>query len=247
MPKREIDYSTRMIYFYKFVKIDDPSFTDCYVGHTINIIERRYKHKVDCHNPNKKTYNYKIYKTIRENGGWENWKMLVIHQQICKDDIEARQIEQKFIEELNSTMNTVKAYISKEEKLEKNKEYHKEFYENNKEKIKEYHKEFYENNKEQILEYHKEYYKNNKEEINKKNKEYNENNKQKLSELKKTYYENNKEQHKKLLKNWYNKNKNKVLEKHYCECGGKFVIQQKLRHERTLKHQAYCLSLNELK
>jgi hypothetical protein len=219
MPKREIDYSTRMIYFYKFVKIDDPSFIDCYVGHTINIIDRKYNHRRICHNPNSKNYNSKIYKTIRDNGGWDNWKMLVIHQQICKNDIEARQIEQKFIEELGAKMNTLKAYRSEEEK--------KKYYENNKEKYKENNKEYYENNKEQRLEYQKEYY---------------ENNKQKISEQKKTYYENNKEQHKKLLKNWYNKNKNKVLEKYYCECGGIFSIQKKLRHERTLKHQAYCLS-----
>jgi hypothetical protein len=238
MPRKPIDYSTRIVYFYKFVRIDEPNFTDCYVGHTVDIIKRKCNHKTVCHNPNSKTYNLKIYKTIRDNGGWDNWKMLVIHQQICKNDIEARQIEQNFIEELGAKMNILNAYISEEDK----KEYHKEFYENNKEQLIEYYKEYRENNKEKIKEYRKELYENNKEKFNQKNKEYRENNK----EYHKEYYENNKEQHKKLLKNWYNKNKNKLSEKHYCECGGKYTFQHKLKHERTSKHKKYCLSLNEL-
>jgi predicted RNA-binding protein YlxR (DUF448 family) len=170
MPKREIDYSTRMIYFYKFVKIDDPNFLDCYVGHTINIINRKYCHKYVCNNPNDRHYNSKIYKTIRDNGGWENWKMLVIHQQICKDIIQARQIEQKFIEELNAKMNMRGAYIS--EQLKENaKEKQKEYYENNKEKINEQQKEYYEKNKQTKLKYRKDHYENNKERIKEKYKE----------------------------------------------------------------------------
>jgi len=204
MPKKEIDYSTRIIYFYKFVKIDNPSFIDCYVGHTIDIIKRRYQHKHNHNNPNHKHYNFKIYKTIRENGSWENWKMLVIHQQICKDNIEARQIEQNYIEELNAKMNTHRAYATEEEK--------KKYYENNKEKYKENNKEYYENNKEKISEQQKEYRENNKEKI-------------------KEYYENNKE---------------KINEKYKCECGGKYIFQNKSRHEKSLKHQKYLSYLSNI-
>jgi hypothetical protein len=210
MPKREIDYSTRMVYFYKFVKIDEPNFIDCYVGHTVDIIKRKSGHKNTCNNPNHKYYNLKIYKTIRENGGWDNWKMLVIHQQICKDDIQARQIEQNFIEELGAKMNTLKAYISKEQL----KEYKKEWCENNKEKYKEYHEKYKEQQK-----------------------EYRENNKEKIKEYHKEFYENNKEQ---ILEN-------KKKQKMNCECGSIFRTSDKLKHYKTLKHQAYCLSLNELK
>lgn len=71
------------------------------------------------------------------------------------------------------------------------KEYYKEYRENNKEEIKEYKKEYYENNKEEINKKNKEYYENNKEEILKKHKEYRENNKEYFKEYKKQYKENN--------------------------------------------------------
>jgi hypothetical protein len=237
MPKKPIDYSTRMVYFYKFVKIDEPSFIDCYVGHTVDIIKRKCGHKKACNNPNNKNYNIRLYQIMRENGGWDNWKMLVIHQQICKDDIQARQIEQKFIEELNAKINMVKAYISEEQK----KEYYKEWYENNKEQKLEYNKEYRENNKEEISEKQKEWYENNKEQISEKHKEYYENNKEKISEQKKDYYENNKEK----IKEYYENNKEKYKEKYKCECGGKYTFQNKSTHEKSLKHKEYCLSIDE--
>jgi hypothetical protein len=44
-----------------------------------------------------------------------------------------------------------------------------------------------------------------------------------LQEYNKEYYENNKELIKELKKNWYEKNK----EKFNCECGGKYIFQNK--------------------
>jgi hypothetical protein len=44
----------------------------------------------------------KIYKIIRENGGWDNWNMVEIAKYNCNDSTEARIKEQLHYEELNA-------------------------------------------------------------------------------------------------------------------------------------------------
>jgi hypothetical protein len=112
----------------------------------------------------------------------------------------------------------------RKEYREANKEKIKEYYEENKEKIKEYQKEYYEENKEKIKEYRKEYREENKEVIAEKGREYREANKEVIAEKKKKYHEANKE---------------KLKEKYTCECGSVLRKNEKSRHERTKKHQAY--------
>jgi hypothetical protein len=144
--------------FYKFVCIND-DVKSCYVGSTANIKKRRTDHKYDCNNENRKSYNYKIYQTIRENGGWDNWKIVELG---TKDNItkrEAEQIEEEYRVQLKADMNDKRAFITEEQK-----------------------KEYYEDNKEKIAEYWNEYYQDNKEKLNKKMKEYREANKEKIKE-----------------------------------------------------------------
>jgi hypothetical protein len=100
-----INYETTPIIFYKFV-CEDPEIKSCYVGHTTNFMNRRRQHKY-CYNGNHcKEHNYKIYTTIRENGGWNNWTMIEIDRKICLDNSDTCKIEQKYIEELQANMNT---------------------------------------------------------------------------------------------------------------------------------------------
>jgi hypothetical protein len=110
MPKNEIDYSSTIIY--KII-CKNQSITDVYVGHTTSFIKRKYQHKVCCNNLNNKL---NIYKTIRENGGWDNWEMLQIACYNCKNSEEARIKEQEHYEELNSTLNSVPPYTDKSTK-----------------------------------------------------------------------------------------------------------------------------------
>ena len=91
---------------------------------------------------------------------------------------------------------------------------------------KEYNKKYYENNKDYYKEYLKQYRENNKEYIQEYNKEYRENNKELIKELK---------------KNWYEKNK----EKFNCECGGKYIFQNKEQHCKTKKHTKFMNSQQE--
>jgi hypothetical protein len=91
-------------YFYKIVCDDLPNFV--YVGSTKAFANRKYRHKRNCNNENDKNYNYKIYQTIRANGGWDNWRMVCIHQQEVDNKRHAEKIEEDYRVELNGNMNT---------------------------------------------------------------------------------------------------------------------------------------------
>ena len=108
MPKNDIDYSNTIIYK---IFCKDTNIKDIYVGHTTNFTKRKYGHKISCSNISNKT---KIYETIRNNGGWENWDMVEIAKYNCKDSTEARIKEQEHYEELKATMNSCPPYVGAE-------------------------------------------------------------------------------------------------------------------------------------
>lgn len=168
MPRKAIDYSKCVIY--KLCCLD-PNITDEYIGHTTSFVDRKKNHKKNCNNKNGKYYNLKVYQFIRENGGWENWKMIQIEEYSCNNSREAELREQYWITYLNATLNMIKSFINENEKLE----YKKKYYENNKTEInykkREYMKYYTENNKDKIKEYHKEYEKKNRDYINAKRRE----------------------------------------------------------------------------
>jgi hypothetical protein len=103
MPRLPIDYSKIVIY--KIV-CNDLNIKECYVGHTTDFTRRKSEHKSDCNNEKRKKYNYKVYKTIRENGGWINWTMVEIEKYPCRDENEASAKERERFEILNSGLNT---------------------------------------------------------------------------------------------------------------------------------------------
>lgn len=108
--------------FYTFV-CNDPNVTDCYVGSTKAFRQRKAYHRNACNNEKYKAHNFKIYQTIRANGGWDNWEMKPIDMMVC-NRLEARIHESKLIEERQSTLNSYKAYVSIEERKKYQKEYH---------------------------------------------------------------------------------------------------------------------------
>ena len=138
MPRTNVDYSKTVMY--KFV-CNDLHVTDTYVGHTTNFVKRKSGHKQSYHNENDKSHHLKIYKIIRENGGWDAWQMIEIEKYSCADDNEATSRERYWYEQLNATMNTVNPNRSSAERwitnnvkyLAQKKEYRKE----NKDKISE--------------------------------------------------------------------------------------------------------------
>lgn len=177
-----------MPYFvYKICCDDVPDYV--YIGSTKAFRERKRKHKSCCTNVNDKSYHSKIYTTIRDNGGWDNWRMVIIEE--CGDITltQARIKEEEWREKLKANMNSVPCYVTEEQQKERESVRKKEFYEENKEKIKEQKRVYREANKDKILIQQREYNKKNKEEKREKRKDYYEANKDK----KKEYYEANKE------------------------------------------------------
>ena len=72
-------------------------------------------------------------------------------------------------------------------------------------------------------------------------KEYIEVNREKIIELKKEYRKSN--EGKKKIKEYYQNNKEKILEKYCCPCGSKCIKGDRVRHEKSIKHQKYINSL----
>ena len=104
MPKIEIDYSNTIIYK---ITCKDPGVADVYVGHTTNFVQRKHAHKQGCINNKSVNYKCKLYEVIRNNSGWDNWKMEIVNFFNCKDNYEARQKEQEYFILLKATLNSI--------------------------------------------------------------------------------------------------------------------------------------------
>ncbi len=113
-------YKRKTQYFIYKLVCDDCDFI--YVGSTKSITDRKYQHK-----QNSKTSEYKVYRMIREYGGWENWRMVIIEE--CDESIETKRQaeirEEKFRLELQASMNSKRAYRSEEQRKACAKEYEK--------------------------------------------------------------------------------------------------------------------------
>jgi hypothetical protein len=180
MPKQSIDYSKCIIY--KFTCLDK-TIEYIYVGSTTNWIQRKRQHKSDCNNEKSKSYNYKLYTIIRENGGWDNWNMIQIEEYPCNNKREAVSREEYWRVELNAQLNMRCAFRTKEERNEQQKQYIKNLSQEKKEQMKERDKKYREENKEEIKTNKKKYYEEHKEDLK-------ESNRQRA----KKYYEEHKEE-----------------------------------------------------
>jgi len=214
MPRTAIDYSKCCIY--KIEHLEDKNLV--YVGHTTNWDNRKCEHKHRCNSETSAKHNLKLYQMIRDNGGWDNFRMIEVEKYPCLDRREADKRETEVMKELKSNMNTIKSFLSDEEKKDYKKKMDKEHYERYKTVILENQKTFRQNNKEVIQERKKRYYENNKEII---------------QERKKRYYENNKE-----------KIQGKYSMKLKCDCGCEITRCHLKRHQQSIKHNDLMKALN---
>jgi len=99
-----MDYSNTI--FYK-IYCRDPSINDLYIGHTTNFVQRKHGHKQGCNNVKNASYNCKLYQAMRENNGWDNWKMDIIAFHECDNLLGAKIQEQKYYEEYKATLNSI--------------------------------------------------------------------------------------------------------------------------------------------
>ena len=213
----------------------DTDITEEYIGSTKNFTRRRTEHKSRCHHESGEKYNFYLYQFIRENGGWDNWRMIQLEavKYDTKRDLEAH--ERRWIEQLKPELNKNMPGRTRQEYYKQNKEemdvYYKEYKEQNTDKIKKYQKEYRGENKEKMDVYYKEYREQNKDKI----KKYREENKDKI----KKYREENKDKIKEYQKEYRGGNKNKIKDKHKVKCIYCDIELRKnslYNHNNTQKH-----------
>ena len=171
MPKGKVDYSKGLIYK---LCCKDPNVKEIYIGSTTNFRNRKDKHKRSCVNPNNVEYNNKKSKFMRDNGGWDNWEMILVEYYNATDNLDLRKRERFWFDELSAKLNSVKPYTSEEERKnneieyrenhkEEHRQYVKKHYEDNRDDYINRVKNNYEKNRNKKLEYQKEYQKKNNE------------------------------------------------------------------------------------
>ena len=150
MTKIKINYSKCSIYK---LCCRDPSITGIYIGSTTNLRARKNGHKSKCTNINSKGYNLYVYQYIRDNGGWQNWDLVVIETLQCNNSVELHTRERYYIDALKAMLNKNIPNRTDAEYREDNKEKIIKYYEDNKEKIIAKTKKYYENNKVKVYQW----------------------------------------------------------------------------------------------
>ena len=92
-------------YIYK-ISCGDDTIKDAYIGSTNYIKRRTMQHKSTFYNENTKKYNCRLYKFIRANGGWSNWKVTALEEFQCDNRMKKTRKERTYIEQLQPTLNT---------------------------------------------------------------------------------------------------------------------------------------------
>lgn len=163
---------TKYVLNFKYIVIykitcKDSQITNGYIGSTTDLQNRMRTHKSAC-TVGTKT-NQKLYKFIREHGGWSNFDMIEIDKVRCYNDdtTTARIREQQWYENdcLDSTLNSNKPFDNNETRKEYDREYH------NTEKRKKINAEQYKKYRDEHKEERKMWYQLNKEKIKQKKKD----------------------------------------------------------------------------
>jgi len=104
-----IVYNTNKTVIYKIYCLDS-SFMYVYIGSSTNIEQRVISHRYSCYNVNNRKYNYGLYKTIRANGGFDNFAIIVLEIFPCGNKRELLMREQFHIDNTINTMNSNNSY-----------------------------------------------------------------------------------------------------------------------------------------
>ena len=80
--------------------------SDIYIGYTNDLKMCKKEHKIMYNDIKNKNYNNKLYQTMRDFGGFENWKMEIIEDIYASDKNAAIQIMQSYIDTYKPTLNT---------------------------------------------------------------------------------------------------------------------------------------------
>ena len=214
-----------MIYTIYKIICKDQNIKDLYIGSTKNFKKRKLTHKNDCNKVNGKSYNLLIYRTIRANGGFDNWYFEIVEELLDIEKFDALKKEEYYRTLLGASLNSYSASSGIDCNGMSRSEYDKEYKAQNREHYREYNKEYYVQNKDLLLEKNKEYRDQNIDHIKEQKKEYRAKNRELFSEKSKEYRAKNRE----LISE---KKKEKII----CSCGASVCRDSIARHKRTEKH-----------
>jgi hypothetical protein len=131
-----LNYNNSIIYK---IFCKNEMITAIYVGSTTNLSIRISDHKSKCNNENSPKYNFKLYKFIRDNGGFENFTYSIIEEFSCSSKNELLERERYYVELLNSSLNVSTPILSNDEKKNRRQlcssKWNKNNYNENKNKI----------------------------------------------------------------------------------------------------------------
>ena len=88
------------------ISCKDETIKDIYIGQTTNFDIRKFYHirdsKISC---------IKLYKFIRDNGGWDNWDMIILGEYSCKNFQHSSKLEWYWWKKLKATLNSIEPGI----------------------------------------------------------------------------------------------------------------------------------------
>ena len=208
---------------YKIWYADAPE--DVYVGSTKErLCKRMSAHRTD----SRRGKPARIYQVMREKGD-TNFQHCLLGTCMVRNKDEQRLYEQTWIDRLNPTLNSIRAYISEEHKKENHKEHNKEYYQ--RPEIKQRHKEYHQ--RPEIKQRQKEY--DQRPEIKQKKKEYEQ--KPEIKQMRKEYSQ--RPEIKQRQKEYSQRPENKQKMKEYKQKPEiKQKIKEYMKEYRQKKH--YC-------
>jgi hypothetical protein len=143
------DYSKLVIYK---IRCNEESVIDFYVGSTTCFRTRKSRHK-----SNSEKDKAKVYEMIRANGGWKNWTMVEVEVYPCNSSVEARIREEYWRETLQAKLNQRRAYLSEEARVERDKQYQTQYYQENVQKKLTYATQYRQEHVDELKTYFKQY------------------------------------------------------------------------------------------
>jgi len=160
-----------------------------YIGSTCNSLSMRLANhraasKLD------KNKNLKIYEYFN-NVGWINAEISLLEACPCKSKMELLMKEREFKDKLNPPLNIRNPFRSEEEKMQYDRQFHKQHYKQHTEEIKQQMKQYYKKHAEEIKQHQKQYDMQN-------------------AEKKKKYYKEHAEKIKQQMKKYHDQHKTKV-------------------------------------
>ena len=141
------DYSQSVIYFIRHKINNELPF---YIGSAYDFEYRQGNHISKCYNITDRDHNLQVYKFIRQNGGWDEWQMIIhekypLHLETNEENQLALEIREQywidFYDNINNGLNTIRAHTNNEIKKEQQRICKKKRKENMTEKEKKEYKE----------------------------------------------------------------------------------------------------------